>query len=327
MNELPDPHAPLENPQAVFGLILSGRVEDAEIARFLVGLAERGETVEEIEGAARALRQRMVAVEAPPGAVDVCGTGGDGAHTRNISTAVAIVLASCGVPVAKHGNRAASSKSGAADVLSELGLNLDLEPQRVEASINEIGIGFLFAARHHPVMARVAPVRRALGRRTIFNLLGPLANPAGVDRQLVGVYDERWTRPLAEALQRLGAVHALTVHGDGGLDELALSGPSIGAELAGGKIEDRRMTPEDAGLQRHALEAIRGGTPAENAAALIALLEGRKDAYRDIVILNTAAALTVAGRAESLADGAHLAQIALDDGASRQKLEDWRQFA
>lgn len=327
MNVLPDPRAPLEKPEEVFGLILSGRVDDPEIARFLVGLAERGETVAEIEGAARALRRRMVAVEAPPGAVDVCGTGGDGAHTRNISTAVAIVLASCGVPVAKHGNRAASSKSGAADVLSELGLDLDLEPKRVEASIQEIGIGFLFAARHHPVMARVAPVRRALGRRTIFNLLGPLANPAGVKRQLVGVYDARWTRPLAEALHRLGAERALTVHGDGGLDELAVSGPSELAELDGGIVTERDVLPEDAGLSRHELAAIRGGTPAENAAALIDLLQGQRGAYRDIVVLNTAAALMAAGRADTLADGAHLAQIALDAGASRHKLEDWRQFA
>ncbi|MEE4350838.1 MAG: anthranilate phosphoribosyltransferase [Pacificimonas sp.] len=327
MTALPSGAEPLADPRAIFDEILSGNVDDAEIARFLVALADRGETVDEIVGAARALRSRMVAVAVPEAAVDVCGTGGDGAHTLNISTAVAIVVAACGVPMAKHGNRAASSKSGAADVLSALGLKLDLEPDRVEASIREIGIGFLFAARHHPVMARVAPVRRALKRRTIFNLLGPLANPGGVKRQLVGVFSPEWTQPLAAALGDLGAERALVVHGADGLDELSVTGPSEAAFFSGGTVTAQTITPADANLTEHSLDALRGGTPEENAAALLRLLDGETGAYRDVVVLNAAAALMVAGRAETLAEGAEHAHIALDEGLARKKLEEWRQFA
>lgn len=323
---LPDPAKPLEDPERAFKAILSGGVEDVDIARFLLGLAERGETVDEIVAAVRVLRANMIAVEAPENAIDVCGTGGDGAHTLNISTAVAIVVASCGVPVAKHGNRAASSQSGAADVLSCLGLDLDIPPERAAASIAEIGIGFLFAARHHPVMARVARVRRALGQRTIFNLLGPLANPAGVSAQLVGVFDGQWVRPLAEALQRLGSRRALVVHGEDGLDEISISEATRASLLDNDWITERKLEPADADLPRHEPEAIRGGSPAANARALIDLLDGADGAYRDIVCLNSAAALQVAGRAGTLAEGALLAARHIDDGSARKLFEAWRAF-
>lgn len=326
--KLPDPSTPLTDIDAedAFTAILSGQVEDAAIGRFLLGLSERGETIEEIAAAARVLRRNMVTVSAPDGAVDVCGTGGDGMHTRNISTAVAIVVAACDVPVAKHGNRAASSQSGAADILSCLDLDLDLPPDRVEASIAEVGIGFLFAARHHPVMARVAPVRRALKRRTIFNLLGPLSNPAGVVRQLVGVFSADWTRPLAEALHTLGAERAMVVHGGDGLDELTVTTGSDIAELTGGCVTSHRIGPEMAGLARHDLSAIRGGTPQNNADALIRLLDGEVGGYRDITVLNSAAALCVAGKTNDLGAGALMASQALDDGRARDKLKEWRAF-
>ncbi|MGB7405854.1 MAG: anthranilate phosphoribosyltransferase [Pacificimonas sp.] len=324
--KLPDPREPLGNPEAAFDAILSGTVDDGDIASFLLGLAKRGETVAEIVGAARALRRNMIEVSAPIDAIDVCGTGGDGMHTRNISTAVAIVVAACGVPVAKHGNRAASSKSGAADILACLGLDLDLAPERVEASISEVGIGFLFAARHHPVMARVAPVRRALKVRTIFNLLGPLANPASVTRQLVGVPDAVWTRPLAEALRALGARSAMVVHGGDGLDELTVTTDSHVSELTADTITERVVSPTDAGLAVNAPETIRGGTPEENAAALLALLDGAGGGYRDITVLNAAAALTIAGRTDNLTTGATLAADAIDDGAARAKLAQWKDF-
>ena len=323
---LPDPSRPLDAPEDAFARILSGQVEDADIARFLIGLAERGEEVAEIVGAARALRANMIAVAAPEGAVDVCGTGGDGQHTFNISTAVAIVVAGAGVPVAKHGNRAASSLSGAADILSCLGLDLELAPERVEASIAEIGIGFLFAAHHHPVMARVAPVRRALKRRTIFNLIGPLANPAGVKRQLVGVFDRDWTAPLAEALLALGSEEALVVHGLDGLDEITVTTTTASSHLKSGAITDREISPQSAGLTTHGLDSLRGGTPEQNAAALLALLDGAPGAYRDIVALNAGAALMVAGRAETLEQGVKISQTVIDDGRASAKLDQWRDF-
>ena len=323
---LPDPSEPLGDPEAVFARILSGRVEDSEIAQFLSGLAHRGETVAEIVGAACALRAQMIAVDAPADAIDVCGTGGDGQHTRNISTAVAIVSAAAGATVAKHGNRAASSRSGAADVLSCLDLDLDLPPARVEASIREIGIGFLFAARHHPVMARVAPVRRALKRRTIFNVLGPLSNPAGVKRQLVGVFAPDWVPPLAAALRDLGTQRAMVVHGLDGLDELTVTADTIACEVGGPHEGEYRIAPEKAGLKRHELAAIQGGTPEENAAALVRLLDGEAGGYRDIVVLNTAAALMIAGRAADLREGAALAEKTIDSGDASRKLTEWRKF-
>lgn len=328
MKHLPATGTPLGEAEAraAFDAILNADVEDAEIARFLTGLAERGETVDELVAAASVLRSRMRPVSAPEGAIDVCGTGGDGAHTLNISTAVAIVVAACGVPVAKHGNRAASSKSGAADVLSALGIDLDLASDTVERSLTEIGIGFLFAAKHHPVMARVAGVRRAIGRRTIFNMIGPLANPAAVKRQLVGVPGRQWVLPVAEALQRLGADAAMVVHGSDGLDELTVTGPTTYTRLTHTHIEAGDIGPEAAGLALHAPEAIRGGTPEENAAALLNLLAGARDGYRDIVCLNAAGALIVAGKAHDWATGAALAASALDDGRARALLERWKAF-
>ena len=325
---LPDASRPLsaEDAAAAFAQIVDGGCDDAEIAAFLTAMAARGETVAEVAAAARVLRARALTIAAPAGAVDVCGTGGDGKHTRNISTAVAIVVAACGVPVAKHGNRAASSRSGAADVLAALGVDTGMAADRVEACLAELGIAFLFAARHHGAMARVAPVRRALGTKTIFNLLGPLANPAGVRRQLVGIYDARWVRPIAEVLRELGAERAMVVHGLDGMDELTVTGPSRAALLAEGSIAEFELAPEDAGLARHPPEALAGGEPAENATALTALLDGAQGAYRDVVLLNAAAALQVAGRAAGLRQGAALAAAAIDSGAARALLERWSQF-
>lgn len=311
---------------AAFDAILDADVDDAGIARFLTGLAERGETVDEIVAAASVLRARMQTIAAPPDAIDVCGTGGDGAHTLNISTAVAIVVAACGVPVAKHGNRAASSKSGAADVLGVLGIDLDLASDTVERSLAEIGIGFLFAAKHHPVMARVARVRRALGRRTIFNLLGPLANPAGVTRQLVGVPGPQWMLPITEALKRLGATSAMVVHGSDGLDEITVTGPTHYARLTNGVIETAKVTPEAASLERHAGSALKGGEPADNAAAMRRLFAGETGAYRDIVCLNAAGALMVAGVAAGWSEGVKIAAGALDDGRAQRLLARWSAF-
>lgn len=325
---LPDARAPLapDAAAAAFDAIMDGRVDDAAIARFLVELAERGETVDEVVAAVGALRQRMLPVEAPPGAIDVCGTGGDGSGSLNVSTAVAIVVAALGVPVAKHGNRAASSRAGAADTLAALGIALDRPPAFAEASLAELGIAFLFAANHHPAMARVAPVRRALGRRTIFNLLGPLANPAEVRRQLLGVFAPAWVEPLAGALARLGGEAALVVHGDDGLDELTVTAPSACARLAAGAITISTVTPEAAGLARHPPAALLGGTPAQNAAAITRLLAAERGAYRDIVLLNAAGALIVAERAPGWAAGAALAAGAIDSGAAADLLARWVAF-
>ena len=325
---LPDASRPLsaEDAAAAFAQIVDGGCGDAEIAAFLTAMAARGETVAEVAAAARVLRARALTIAAPADAIDVCGTGGDGKHSLNISTAVAIVVAACGVRVAKHGNRAASSRSGAADVLAALGVDTGMAADRVEACLAELGIAFLFAARHHSAMARVAPVRRALGIKTIFNLLGPLANPAGVRRQLVGVYDARWVRPLAEVLRELGAERAMVVHGLDGIDELTVTGPSRAALLADGRIVEFELAPEDAGLERYPPEALAGGEPPENAAALTALLGGALGAYRDVVLLNAAAALQVAGRAADLGHGAALAAAAIDSGAARALLQRWSQF-
>ncbi len=318
MSRLPDPCLPLDADTAAlaFDRILEGAVDDEALATFLVALADRGETPDEIAAAARALRERMLPVRAPAGAIDVCGTGGDGAHTLNISTAVAFVVAACGVPVAKHGNRAASSRSGAADVLEALGWQGDLPFDRLEACLEEVGIVFLHAQRHHPAMARVAPVRRALGRRTIFNLLGPLANPAGVTRQVLGVFSAGWLRPLALAGSALGADAMLTVHG-AGLDEIAVDGPSQLVWMAAGALSEEQFEPARHGLGVHPRAAIAGGDPAANAAALRALFAGGGSAaYRDIVLANAAAALRVAGRADDWGAAIGLARAALAEGAA-----------
>lgn len=324
---LPDARTPLSAAAATaaFATILDGGIGDDDIAQFLVDLADRGETVTEVAAAAGVLRARALTVDAPVGAIDVCGTGGDGRNTFNVSTAVSIVVAACGVPVAKHGNRGASSRSGASDVLEASGIRTDCEPATAERSIAELGIAFLHAARHHGTMARVAAVRRAIRRRTIFNLLGPLANPASVRRQLVGVYAENWVRPIAEVLRRLGTESAMVVHGDG-FDELTVTGTSTVATLRDGHITEAVVHPHDAGLAVHPAGALTGGDAAYNAAALARLLGGESGAYRDIVVLNAAGALIVSGRTDWCSAAAEAA-AAIDSGLAATLLRRWKDFA
>ena len=312
-----------EEAEALFGRMLDGQIDDATITRTLVTMTERGESAAEIAGAARAMRARMIRVAAPADAIDVCGTGGDGHHTLNVSTAVAIVVAACGVPVAKHGNRAASSKAGAADTLEALGLDLDAAARTAEATLGTIGIGFLFAAAHQPAMARIMPIRRAIGRRTIFNLLGPLANPAGVTRQLIGIARPAYVPIYADALAQLGTAHSLIVSGDEGLDELSLAGGNEVATIRNGDVRMARMDPADARLPTAPVSAIRGGDAAHNAAALSALLDGQAGPYRDAVLLNAAAALIVADAAPDWQAGAARAAEAIDSGAARKLLARW----
>lgn len=326
MTVLPDPTTPLSQGEAAaaFAAILDGTVSDEAIAGFLVALSDRGETATEIAAAAREMRQRLIPVQAPDNAIDVCGTGGDGHHTLNVSTAVSLVVAACDVPVAKHGNRAASSKAGAADTLEALGLDLDRAAENAERSLAEIGICFLFAQKHHPALGRLGPIRRAIGRRTIFNLMGPLANPAGVRRQLIGIARPAYVPIYAEALASLGIERAMVVSGDEGLDELSLAGGNDVADVsADGIIAMRRISAADAGLPNHPIDAIRGGDPAHNAAALRALLMGETGAYRDAVLLNAAAALMVAGEVSSLAEGAEEAAEAIDKGLAKTLLDCW----
>ena len=309
------------------GLIMNGEADDADLESFLVGLAERGETVDEIVGAARVMRQKAAHIKAPEGAVDCCGTGGDGLGTYNISTAVALVAAASGVPVAKHGNRSASSKSGAADVLEALGVNLDVPQEKLEGALNEFGFAFLMAPHHHSAMKYVGPVRKKIGRRTIFNILGPLANPAGTKRQLIGVFDRQWLVPMAKALGRLGSENAWIVHGADGLDEITVTGStSIAMLAADGSIEEKEINPADFGLAQHKIEELLGSTPEENAAALRAVLEGEKSAYRDIVVANTAATLVIHGKENDLKAAAALAQETLDNGKALKLLEDYAGF-
>ncbi|WCT75300.1 anthranilate phosphoribosyltransferase [Sphingomonas naphthae] len=324
---LPDPSTPLDEAtaHAAFADILDGKVPDEAVARFLIDLAERDETAIEIAAAARVLRERMIAVKAPVGAIDVCGTGGDGQHSLNISTAVAIVVAAAGVPVAKHGNRAASSKAGAADTLEALGLDLDRASARAEESLADLGIAFLFAQKHHPVLARMAPIRRAIGRRTVFNLIGPLANPARVTRQLLGVARVDFLPTVATALDYLGAEAAMVVAGEESLDELSIAGPSRIVRI-GPRAGELTITPEDAGLPRHSLDAIRGGDAAFNAAALRALLMGEPGPYRDAVLLNAAAALIVADRADDWRDAVEEAAEVIDKGLANALLNCWIAF-
>ncbi|MFN3434018.1 MAG: anthranilate phosphoribosyltransferase [Sphingomonas sp.] len=321
---LPDPSTPLSRESAAlaFADILDGRASEAAIAEFLIALSDRGETSIEIAEAARALRARLVPVPAPPGAIDVCGTGGDGHHTLNVSTAVALVVAACGVPVAKHGNRAASSKAGAADTLEAIGLDMQIAGATAEGSLADLGIAFLFAANHHPAMARITPIRRRIGKRTIFNLMGPLANPAHVTHQLIGIARPDYAGLYAEALEQLGTVRAAVISGEEGLDELSTAGPSLAVSIGGAGLPERIM-PEDAGLARHPLAAIRGGDPAYNAAALRRLLDGERGAYRDAVLLNAAAALVVANHSPSLLAGAKAAAVAIDDGGAGALLDRW----
>ncbi len=306
---------------AAFELMMNGEVTPAQIGAFLMGLRLRGETVEEITAAARVLRAKATQLIAPPGAIDVCGTGGDSSGSLNISTAVAVVVAACGVPVAKHGNQAISSRSGSADVLTALGVNIHADLALQQICLAENNLCFMMAPRHHSAMRHVAQVRDELGMRTLFNLLGPLSNPAGTKRQLVGVFAERWVAPMAQALGRLGAERAWVVHGSDGLDELTVTGPSQVAEWNNASISQFELVPEMAGLRRWPADSLKGGSANENAAALRRLLDGQINAYRDITLLNAGAALLIAGRAASLAVGAEMAASAIDGGAARQCLQ------
>ncbi|HXL67460.1 MAG TPA: anthranilate phosphoribosyltransferase [Xanthobacteraceae bacterium] len=304
-----------------FDKMMAGEATPAQMGALLMGLRVRGETVDEITGAVSAMRAKMLPVEAPADAIDVVGTGGDASGSYNISTCAAFIVAGSGVPVAKHGNRALSSKSGAADVLAALGVNIELAPDAIGRCVREAGIGFMFAPAHHPAMKNVGPTRIELGTRTIFNLLGPLSNPAGVKRQMVGVFARPWIEPLAKVLAALGSERAWVVHGSDGLDEITTSGPSFVAELAGGKVKTFEVTPEDAGLKRSNPEQLRGGEAAMNAAALRAVLEGMPGPYRDVALMNAGAALVVAGKAKNIREGVALGAKALDGGAANARLE------
>ena len=303
-----------------FDTMMSGNATPSQMGAFLMALRLRGETVEEITGAARTMRAKALPISAPPGAIDTVGTGGDNAGTFNISTAAAIVVAGAGVPVAKHGNRNFSSKSGAADILQALGVNLDAGVGSVQRAMSEACIGFLMAPKYHSAMRHVGPTRVELGTRTIFNLLGPISNPAGAKRQLVGVFAPNWTKPVAEVLGKLGSERAWVVHGQG-LDELTTTGSSTVAELNHGKVETFEITPEMAGLKRATLADLRGGDPQENAATLRALLDGKEGPIRDIVLLNAAAALIVSGKAKDLKEGVAIGAQSIASGAARRSLD------
>jgi anthranilate phosphoribosyltransferase len=303
-----------------FRIIMSGEATPSQVGGFLMALRVRGETPEEIAAAASVMREKSVRIEAPEGAIDCCGTGGDGSGSLNVSTAVSLVLAGAGVPVAKHGNRAASSLTGAANVLAALGVNIDAEPAVMERALREAGTCFLFAPLYHSAMRHVGPTRQELGTRTIFNLLGPLANPAQVKRQLLGVFAEHWVEPVAAALKQLGSVRAWVVHGRDGLDEISTTAPTVVAELRHGTIRTFEVTPEDAGLRRADPAQLKGGDAAVNAAALRLLLAGTRDAYRDIVLLNAAASLIVADRVETLREGVALAERSIDEGSAGRAL-------
>jgi anthranilate phosphoribosyltransferase len=299
-----------------FDVMMSGGATPSQMGALLMGLRLRGETVDEITGAVTTMRAKMLRVTAPKDAVDVVGTGGDASGSYNISTCASFVVAGAGVPVAKHGNRALSSRSGAADVLDALGVKVDLEPDAIARCIREAGIGFMFAPVHHPAMKNVGPTRVELGTRTIFNLLGPLSNPAGVTRQMVGVFSKHWVEPLAHVLNNLGAERAFVVHGSDGLDEITTSGPTSVASLENGQVRTFEISPEDVGLRKVNPEALRGGDAATNAEALKAVLMGEDGAYREVVLMNAAAALVVAGRADDLHGGVALAKRAIDSGAA-----------
>lgn len=314
--------ATVAETEALFGRMLDGEMADAEITDVLVSLADKGETAEEIAGAVKAMRARMKRVAAPANAIDVCGTGGDGQHSLNVSTAVAIVVAACGVPVAKHGNRAASSKAGGADTLEALGLDLERASEKAEQTLDDMGIAFLFAQAHHPAMRHVMPIRKSLGRRTIFNLIGPLANPAGVTRQLVGVASPGLIDLYRDAMVLLGTDAALVVSGEEGLDELSIAGPSRIAAINVANIGET-ITPEEAGLSSRPLEELRGGDAPFNAVALKRLLQGEEGAYRDAVLLNSAGALIVAGEVADWRDGVEEAAEIIDRGLARALLDCW----
>ncbi|MER9963010.1 anthranilate phosphoribosyltransferase [Mesorhizobium sp. M0045] len=309
-----------EEAREAFDIIMSGDATPGQIGGFLMALRVRGETVSEIAGAVATMRAKMLRVEAPEGAIDIVGTGGDNSHSVNISTASAFVIAGSGVPVAKHGNRGLSSLTGAADVLIALGVKIDIPPETIGRCIHEAGVGFMFAPAHHPAMKHVGPTRVELGTRTIFNLLGPLSNPASVRRQMVGVFLPEWIMPVAETLKELGADHAWVVHGDG-YDEITTTGETQVAELAGGEIRSFVLTPEAVGLTRHTKDELRGGDAPHNAQALRDMLGGAAGAFRDTVLMNAGAGLVVAGKATTLADGMVTAAQAIDSGRALKVLD------
>ncbi|HEY1980497.1 MAG TPA: anthranilate phosphoribosyltransferase [Xanthobacteraceae bacterium] len=306
---------------SAFEQMMSGEATPSQMGALLMALRVRGETVDEITGAVTAMRAKMVRVEAPPDAIDVVGTGGDASGSFNISTCAALIVAGTGIPVAKHGNRALSSKSGAADVLAALGVNIDLDPQQIGRCISEAGIGFMFAPAHHPATKNVNATRVELGTRTIFNLLGPLSNPAGVRRQMVGVFSRQWTEPLAQVLKNLGTESAWVVHGSDGLDEITTSGPTTVTSLEAGVVRTFEISPADVDLERVKPEALRGGDAASNAKAVEAVLEGRQSPFRDVALFNAAAALVVAGKAKNLKAGIDLAADSLDSGEAQGRLD------
>lgn len=309
-----------DEARAAFDDMLSGEVTPSQMGAFLMALRVRGETVEEITGAVTAMRAKMLRVNAPEGAIDIVGTGGDGHGSYNVSTVSALIVAGCGVPVAKHGNRAASSRSGASDVLTALGVKIGISADAVAACVREAHVGFMMAQTHHAAMRHVGATRVELGTRTIFNILGPLSNPAGVKRQLLGVFSREWLVSMAETLRTLGSERVWLVHGSDGLDEMTTTGVTHVVELKDGNIHAFDISPEDAGLKRATLADLKGGDPSHNAAALTAVLDGAHGPYRDIAILNSAAALIVAGKAANLTEGAALAARSIDEGRARAAL-------
>jgi anthranilate phosphoribosyltransferase len=310
-----------EEAAGAFEQMMSGEATPSQMGALLMGLRVRSETVDEITGAVSAMRAKMLRVNAPPEAIDIVGTGGDASGSFNISTCAALIVAGAGVPVAKHGNRALSSRSGAADVLTALGVKIDLGPDAIARCIREAGIGFMFAPAHHPAMKNVAATRVELGTRTIFNLLGPLSNPAGVRRQLIGVFSKQWTQPLAHVLKNLGAERIWVVHASDGLDEITTSGPTGVAALENGTVKMFEISPEEFGLRKVKPEALRGGDAAANAKAVRNVLEGKESAFRDVALLNAAAALVVAGKAKDLKDGLHAAAHSVDSGEAEGRLD------
>jgi anthranilate phosphoribosyltransferase len=311
----------VQESAAAFDRMMSGEATPSQMGALLMGLRVRGETVDEITGAVTTMRGKMLTVAAPEGAIDVVGTGGDASGSYNISTCAAFIVAGAGVPVAKHGNRALSSRSGAADVLAALGVRIDLGPEEIAQCIAQAGIGFMFAPLHHPAMKHVGPTRVELGTRTIFNLLGPLSNPAGVKRQMVGVFSRHWVEPLANVLARLGSERAMVVHGSDGLDEITTAGSTSVASLENGTVRTFEISPDDVGLPKADPKRLLGGDADANAAALLGVLKGEKSAYRDVALFNAAAALVVAGRAKDLAGGMALARTSVDSGEAEGRLD------
>ena len=311
----------LQESASAFDRMMSGEATPSQMGALLMGLRVRGETVDEITGAVTTMRAKMLRVDAPEGAIDVVGTGGDASGSYNISTCAAFIVAGAGVPVAKHGNRALSSRSGAADVLTALGVRINISPDHISRCIAGAGIGFMFAPAHHPAMKHVGPTRVELGTRTIFNLLGPLSNPAGVKRQMVGVFSKQWVEPLAQVLNNLGCEAAYVVHGSDGLDEITISGPTSVAALENGAVRTFEIAPEEVGLKRAKPEALRGGDAEHNAKALVGVLKGERGPFRDVAVLNASAALVVAGKAKDLKDGVALAQKSIDSGEAEGALE------